>query len=111
MIYVVALSEGYYGILWVNRAEADLQDRVEQFQAVKKRYPASIDELRQDDSMVAPILARIKAERVLYEVVGDHDYRLTFKRTDRGDAEDRTATHKFQLRPILDKVEKESPIP
>ena len=111
LMLVIARSEGFYAAIWIRRAEVELQDSVERFALHTKRYPASFDELEREDQSVASIVVRLKGEQFSYERIGDHDYRLTFKHHQGGYPENRVATHEFQLQPILEEVEKTTPIP
>jgi hypothetical protein len=108
---VVSRTEGFYRELWIERAEADLQEKVEQFRVINKHYPTSIDELEPQKPYLASVLSQLKGEHFEYHKVGDNDYQLTFKRAERGAGDDHVATHEFQLRPIVDAVEKSSPFP
>jgi hypothetical protein len=94
----------------VYRAEAELQEAVESFATIEKRYPASLSELAQHDDSVRGFLKRLSVEQVVYERDGDRDYKLTF-RAGSMHPRDEDATHEFKLRSVVDQVEKEAPFP
>ena len=106
---VVGRSEGRVYGLSVYRAEATLQNDIESFAVTHKRYPSSISDLQQDDPTVSDVLSKLEEEPFSYETVGDHDYRLTFKRG-KWHYKDEVATHELQLQQIIEELEKTDPL-